>query len=195
MATKILQIVSIIFVNVGPSLANNIPRSNDVFTRYLSDKVEDTLFLKPVTEEEIIKLVNNTKSKTSKDHDDIDMCLVKKITPHLVTPLEHIFNTSLQKGVFLDGMKLARVIPLFKNGDMNDFTNYRPTSLLSQFSKILEKIFHNGMMSFIDDKQILCKANMGLGKICPHHWQYWSLLKKLRLLLMIISLLWVSSLI
>ena len=62
LATKILQTVSIIsFVNVGPSLANNIPRSNDVFTRYLSDKVEETLFLKPVTEEEIIKLVNNTK--------------------------------------------------------------------------------------------------------------------------------------
>ena len=121
------------FVNVGPSLANNIPRSNDVFTRYLSDKVEDTLFLKPVTEEEIIKLVNNTKHKKSKDHDDIDMCLFKKIIPHLVTPLEHIFNTSLQKGVFPEGMKLARVIPLFKNGDMNDFTNYRPISLLSVF--------------------------------------------------------------
>ena len=57
-------------------------------------KVGDTLFLKPVTEENIIKLVNNTKSKKSKDHDDIDMCLVKKIISHRVTPLEHIFNTS-----------------------------------------------------------------------------------------------------
>ena len=57
LATKILQIVSIIFF-IGSSLANNIPRSSDVFTRYLSDKVEDTLFLKPVTEEEIINLVN-----------------------------------------------------------------------------------------------------------------------------------------
>ena len=41
------------FVNIGPSLtlglANKIPRSNNVFTRYLSDKVDDTLFLKPVT--------------------------------------------------------------------------------------------------------------------------------------------------
>ena len=61
------------------------------------------------------------------------MCLVKKIIPHLVTPLEHIFNTSLQKGVFPEGMKLPRVILLFTNGDMNDFTNYRPISLLSVF--------------------------------------------------------------
>ena len=112
---------------------NKIPRSNNVFTRYLSDKVDDTLFLKPVTKEEIINLVKNTKSKKSKDHDDIDMCLVKKILLHIVTPLEHIFNISLQKGVFPDGMKLARVIPLFKNGEINDFSNYRPISILSVF--------------------------------------------------------------
>ena len=145
-------------------MANKIPRSNNVFTRYLSDKVDDTLFLKPVTKEEIINLVKNTKSKQSKDHDDIDICLVKKILPHIVTPLEHIFNISLQKGVFPDGMKLARVIPLFKNGEMNDFSNYRPISILSQFSKILEKIFHNRMMSFIDDKQILYKSQYGFRK-------------------------------
>ena len=157
------------FVNIGPSLANKIPRSNNVFTRYLSDKVDDTLFLKPVTKEEIINLVKNTKSKQSKDHDDIDMCLVKKILPHIVTPLEHIFNISLQKGVFPDGIKLARVIPLFKNGEMNDFSNYRPISILSQFSKILEKIFHNRMMSFIDDKQILYKSQYGFRKTCLHH--------------------------
>ena len=45
-------------------------------------------------------------------------------------------------------MKIApRVIPLFKNGNINYFTNYSHISLLSQFSKILEKIFHNRMMS------------------------------------------------
>ena len=57
-------------------------------------------------------------TQKAKDYDDIDMCLVKKIIPHLVTPLERSFNTSSQKGVFPEGMKMARVIPLFKNGDM-----------------------------------------------------------------------------
>ena len=65
-------------VNIGPSLANDIPKSNDTFSTYLTAVVADTLFLKPVTQAEIINLVNNTKSKKSKDHDDIDMCLVKK---------------------------------------------------------------------------------------------------------------------
>ena len=86
------------------------------------------------------------------------MCIVKQLIPYLVIPLEHIFNISLQTGVFPDSMKIARVIPLFKNGNMNDFTNYRPISLLSQFSKILENIFHNRMMSFIEEKNILYES-------------------------------------
>ena len=60
-------------VNIGPSLANDIPKSNDTFSTYLTDVVGDTLCLKPVTQAEIINLVNNTKSKKSKDHDDIDV--------------------------------------------------------------------------------------------------------------------------
>ena len=106
------------FVNIGPSLANDIPKSNDTFSTYLTDVVADTLFLEPVTQAEIINLVNNTKSKKSKDHDDIHMCMVKQIIPYLVIPLEHIFNISLQTGIFPDGMKTARVIPLFKNDNI-----------------------------------------------------------------------------
>jgi len=37
----------------------------------------------------------------------------------------------------------AKVIPLYKNGSKHHFTNYRPVSLLPQFSKILEKVFNN----------------------------------------------------
>ena len=95
-------------VNIGPSLANDIHNlSNDTFSTYITNVVGYTLFLKHVTQAEIINLVNNTKRKKSKDHDDIDMCLVKKLIPCLVIPLEHIFNISLQTGVLQDGMKIA----------------------------------------------------------------------------------------
>ena len=84
------------FVNIGPSLAKRIPKCNDnLFTQYLPDTIDDTMFLQPVTEEEILQLVVNAKSKKSKDHDQFDMCLVKKIIPHIVKPLAHICNTSL----------------------------------------------------------------------------------------------------
>ena len=58
-----------------------------------------TFFLKLVTQAEIINAVNNTKSKKSKYHDDIGICLANKLITYLVIPLEHIFNISLQTGI------------------------------------------------------------------------------------------------
>ena len=106
LAIRMLQMVLTNFcINIGPALASDIPKSNsdNDFTQYLSNMNNmDSLYIEPVSEEEIIQLVNNAKSKTSKGHDDLDMCLVKKIIPYVVTPLKHIFNTSLQKGIFPD---------------------------------------------------------------------------------------------
>ena len=108
--------------------------------------------------------VKNAKNKKSKDHDQFDMCLVKKIIPYIVKPLAHICHTSLINGIFPDRMKIARVIPLFKNGDVKEFSNYRPVSILPQFSKILEKVFDNRLMSLINDKQILNNSQFGFRK-------------------------------
>ena len=52
-------------------------------------------------------------------------------------------------------MNIARVTPIFKTGDVQSFSNYRPISILPQFSKILEKIFHRRLASFLNDKQLL----------------------------------------
>ena len=52
-------------------------------------------------------------------------------------------------------MKIAEVIPLYKSGNKHHFTNYRPVSLLPQFSKILEKLFNNRLDNFIDKHKLL----------------------------------------
>ncbi len=61
-------------------------------------------------------------------------------------------------------MKIARFIAIFKTGDVQEFSNYRPISILPQFSKILEKIFHSRLKSFLNDKQILYECPYGLRK-------------------------------
>jgi len=47
-------------------------------------------------------------------------------------------HLSLQKGIFPKIMKIAKDIRIYKTGDRHNFTNYRPVSFLSQFSKILD---------------------------------------------------------
>ena len=67
----------------------------------------------------------------------------------------YIYNLALEQGVFPDDMNIAKVIPLFKARDDQNLLNYRPISLLPQFSKILENIFNNRIMDFLNKKQIL----------------------------------------
>ena len=61
-------------------------------------------------------------------------------------------------------MKIARIIPLFKSDDKRNVSNYRPISLLPQFSKILEKIFNNRLMNFLNSNNLLYLRQYGFRK-------------------------------
>ena len=118
-------------------------------------------FLSHVLQEDIITTVNTCKSKTSCDHNNIDMVIIKQVINYIVKPLAHVCSTSFEYGVFPDNMKVAKVVPLFKAGDRSVFSNYRPISLLSQFSKILEKLFNERLDKFIDKFQLLNNCQYG----------------------------------
>ena len=98
------------------------------------------MFCEPVTESELISLINKLNSNKAAGPDSIGPKLLKVVAPAVVTPLLYIFNLSFSTGVFPDRFKLAKVIPVFKKGDQSILQNYRPISLLSLFHKILEKL-------------------------------------------------------
>ena len=54
-----------------------------------------------------------------------------------------------------DSLKIAKVIPLFKSGDRDIFTNYRPVSILPASLKILEKVVYNRLLKFLNKFNIL----------------------------------------
>ena len=123
------------FVSVGPNLAKNITVIDGAASiyDYMGYQNRNSMFVHPVTEIEIINVVKCCKPKNSKDCNDISMYVVKKVINEIAKPLSHVFNLSFSSGVFPSDMKIAMVIPLFKNGTKSDFSNYRPISLLSQF--------------------------------------------------------------
>jgi len=151
------------FVNIGPNLANKIKqKSNKRAEDYLNDiNMTESLFLKPVTEYELIETVHKCKSKTSCDNDDINMNTVKMVFSSLIIPFLHICNLSFKCGKFPDKMKIAKVLPFFKTGEPSVYSNYRPVSLLSQFSKILEKLFNSRLITFIESYKLLCESQYG----------------------------------
>ena len=52
------------------------------------------------------------------------------IIPQIANQLAHIFSKSLQTGIVPDKLKIAKVIPLYKNDNPELFKNYRPISIL-----------------------------------------------------------------
>ena len=107
----------------------------------MNEPSKKSFFLEPVTENEVLKVVNSGPNKTSMDHSGINFALVKKCISFLAIPISHIANISFEMGIFPDRMKIAKVIPIFKSGLKDSFTNYRPVSLLPSVFKDIGKTF------------------------------------------------------
>ena len=75
--------------------------------------------------------------------------------PFIIQPIIHLFNLSFKTGYVPDSYKCAKVIPIYKSQEMDKFTNYRPISLLSSFSKLLEKVVANQMFRYLNKYNIL----------------------------------------
>ena len=119
------------------------------------------MLLLEVTESEILKIVKDLCNKSSTDCDDISMNVLKSVFTSVIKPFLFVCNKSFMSGVFPDRMKVAKVIPLYKSGEKNVFTNYRPVSLLPQFSKILEKLFNNRLDNFVEKYNLLNESQYG----------------------------------
>ena len=77
------------------------------------------------------------------------------LKPTSLTELRQIFNISLETGVFPDKLKMAKIIPIFKADDPQLFKNYRPISLLTNFSKFYERVMHSRLLEFAERFEIL----------------------------------------
>lgn len=79
------------------------------------------------------------KNKVSSP-DDIPMMFYKNLSQSLSLPLKTLFNKSLKERVFPDRWKTSFIMPIFKEGDKFDVSNYRAVSILCAISKVFEKL-------------------------------------------------------
>ena len=99
--------------------------------------------------------------KKTADLNGISAYFIKQIIYTIIKPLHHVFNLSLKEGIVPSQLKTAKVIPIFKSGQKTNIDNYRPISLLSTFSKILEKIVASRLTIFLNNNNILSKWQFG----------------------------------
>jgi hypothetical protein len=126
------------FTSIGPKLAANIPSVNSTFNSFLKSPLSNSFMLFPTDRYEIENLIMNLKLGKSTGPFIVPINLLKIIKTHVSLPLSYIFNCSFSTGI----VKIAQVVPIYKKGPTSYLSNYRPISLLSVFSKLLEKLMY-----------------------------------------------------
>lgn len=124
-----------------------------------------SMYLQPVDQKEIQKIIASIKNKHSCGVDEIPPILIKKCAEELSEPLTYLVNQSFQEGTFPDLLKISLIKPIHKKEDTTIPTNYRPIALLPSFSKIFEKAMCNRIYAFLEKYNILDESQNGFRKL------------------------------
>jgi len=150
------------FTDVGVRIAESVKptaKKPDEYMPNLQNLQE--LDLGTVNQTHICDIIKSLHPKNSLDIDGISTNLLKAIAIEISWPLAHIFNNSLRQGIFPDRLKMSRTVPIFKAGRADLCDNYRPISLLSTLSKVLEKIVSVQLVNHLDRNKILYEHQYG----------------------------------
>ena len=152
------------FANIGPDLAKKISPVPETFNQFLSARNPKSIFFKPTDDPEIRQILLSLKNSYSVGYDNLSVNIIKTCSDELARPLSMIFNKSMVEGIVPDDLKIAKIIPVYKSEDKKIISNYRPISILSAFSKILERLVYNRLLDFINKNNILSKNQYGFRK-------------------------------
>ena len=158
---KIAENFNLYFSQIGSNLAKTITQGGKTFHDFLTAPNDHSIFFVPTNSEELLKIVRKLKTNKAPGYDGIDNIILKHIINYILDPLVFLLNLSLQSGKVPSDMKIAKVIPVFKKGDRLCVNNYRPISLLTCLSKILEKIVYSRTMTFLQKHNIISDSQFG----------------------------------
>lgn len=113
------------------------------------------------TEKETLEILSNLNSSDATDCYGFSNNLVKRHKKALARPLTVLINKSVEDGVFPTELKSAIVKPIFKEGDKESTTNYRPIAILPIISKIFESVLLSRLIEHMQNNNILHDYQFG----------------------------------
>ena len=135
-----------------------------MYTDFISKPVLESIFVESISNNELLNVIDELKCDKSCGADGVGPHLIKYNKYALCQPLAYIYNMSLMNGIVPEQLKLAKVIPVFKKGETDITSNYRPISLLSIFNKVLEKLVYKRLYNFLLKHNVLYKYQFGFRK-------------------------------
>ena len=161
---KISNIFNAHFTTMGQKLASRFSTSDNLFSLYLGDSVNESFFFNAVSAYEVQEQISSIPGNKTYGLYSFPTFLLK-LSKSIISPvLAMIINMSIEQGVYPSKLKMAKIVPIFKSGDQSEPDNYRPISLLSVFNRIFEKVMYLRLNDFIDKQNLLFPAQYGFRK-------------------------------
>ena len=150
-------------------------KQNNTFApKWKSQQVDQLqpMFLRPVTDDEFLKVIATLKNKTFYGKDCVDFRVLKNAAQIVSPYLKTAFNKGISEGVFSQSMKIAKVVPICKAGEKHLPSIHIPISILGNLSKVFEKVIHERLMNYLEKFSLLPENQYGFRKKILSKQQY-----------------------
>jgi hypothetical protein len=166
---KIANIMNVYFQSIGRKLYDKIVNDGGDVNVSNDEPVDsapmNSLFISPTNVGEMTNIIKALKLTYSAGLDGITSMDLKILVEIIAKELTiSINNIIFEKGEFPQCLKTALITPVHKNGPRNECGNYRPISILSSFSKVIEKLLYIRMVKFIEGNSGFDKYQYGFQK-------------------------------
>ena len=149
------------FTTVAKKIESKIVPTNKHFSEYLQNPNENSFFLTPTSPDEVAETIKNLNFRKALGPNSIPNKALKIIYKAISTPMSDLINLSFETGIHPNLTKTSNVIPAHKKGSQLEANNYRPISLISNISKIIEKIVYKRLYNFLETNVILYEQQYG----------------------------------
>ena len=138
--------------------------NNDNIQNTNKNRTNNTIFLTPIEDIEIVNIIISLNNTSSVGYDGITTDILKKCVVSIVPVLGYLINLSFQEGNFPSRLKKSVVKPLHKKGEKTEMGNYRPITLIPIMSKIFEKAMHKRLSSYLNKYKLIKNEQYGFQK-------------------------------
>ena len=131
------------------------------FQDYLLNPITNAFYLDATNTEEVESYIKTLKNNKSTGPSSIPNKLFKQFKKPLSGPVSLLINLTFSEGRSPTILKIGKIYPIYKKQNKTEVTNYRPISLLSNISKIMEKMVHNRLYMFLEQNNALYDFQFG----------------------------------
>ena len=116
----------------------------------MKEKSDSPFLFTGIDKDEILKEMQNLDASKACQDSDVPTKILKENSDILADFLHTSFNEFVKKSEFPSVLKQANITPVYKKGERKCENNYRPVSILSNVSKIFERIMFRQISNYMD---------------------------------------------